>query len=176
MNIIIAGGGKVGQTLARQLSAEGHDLTLIDRDPMVLEKSLERYDAMMVAGNCASKDVLLSAGVAEADLLIAATAMWGLGDTAAALIGGRLGKHPIRLPLADPQKTVEGTVAMFAVALVTGIVTLCVFSPLPLWQCLLCAAAGAAVGAYVELISRAGTDTVTVPVSVGAVLWLVTLI
>lgn len=75
MNIIIAGGGKVGQTLARQLSAEGHDLTLIDRDPMVLEKSLERYDAMMVAGNCASKDVLLSAGVADADLLIAATAM-----------------------------------------------------------------------------------------------------
>ena len=30
MNIIIAGSGKVGHTLARQLAAEGHDLTLID--------------------------------------------------------------------------------------------------------------------------------------------------
>lgn len=75
MNIIIAGGGKVGQTLARQLSAEGHDLTLIDRDLMVLETSQERYDAMVVAGNCASKEVLLNAGITEADLLIAVTAL-----------------------------------------------------------------------------------------------------
>jgi len=75
MNIIIAGGGKVGQTLARQLSAEGHDLTLIDRDNQVLEKTVDRYDAMVVSGNCASKEVLLSAGIQEADLLIAATAM-----------------------------------------------------------------------------------------------------
>lgn len=75
MNIIIAGGGKVGQTLARQLSAEGHDLTMIDQDNQVLEKSVERYDAMMISGNCASSDVLLSAGIREADLLIAATAM-----------------------------------------------------------------------------------------------------
>lgn len=75
MNIIIAGGGKVGQTLARQLSAEGHDLTLIDRDNQVLEKTVDRYDAMVVAGNCASKEVLLSAGIQDADLLIAATAM-----------------------------------------------------------------------------------------------------
>lgn len=75
MNIIIAGGGKVGQTLARQLSAEGHDLTLIDRDNQVLEKTADRYDAMVVAGNCASKEVLLSAGIQDAELLIAATAM-----------------------------------------------------------------------------------------------------
>ena len=62
MNIIIAGGGKVGQTLARQLSAEGHDLTLIDRNQQVLEKTVDRYDAMVISGNCASKEVLLSAG------------------------------------------------------------------------------------------------------------------
>lgn len=75
MNIIIAGGGKVGQTLARQLSAEGHDLTLIDRDNQVLEKTVNNYDSMVVSGNCASKEVLLSAGVTDADLLIAVTAM-----------------------------------------------------------------------------------------------------
>lgn len=75
MNIVIAGGGKVGQTLARQLAAEGHDLTLIDQDNQVLEKSMERYDAMVIAGNCASKDVLLSAGIRDAELLIAVTAM-----------------------------------------------------------------------------------------------------
>ncbi len=73
MNIIIAGGGKVGQTLARQLASEGHDLTIIDRDETVLESSADLYDAMAVEGNCAATQVLLRAGVREADLLIAVT-------------------------------------------------------------------------------------------------------
>lgn len=71
MKIIIAGDGKMGTTLTRQLSAEGYDLTLIDSNPSVLESSGERYDIMVVQGNCASMDVLLQAGVREADLLIA---------------------------------------------------------------------------------------------------------
>ena len=73
MNIIIAGDGKVGSTLARQLSSEGYDITLIDSNPKVLEVSVERYDVIAVHGNCASMNVLRQAGVADADLLIAAT-------------------------------------------------------------------------------------------------------
>ncbi len=71
MKIIIAGDGKMGATLTRQLSAEGNDVTLIDADPEVLEASEERYDIMVVQGNCASMEVLIQAGVKEADLLIA---------------------------------------------------------------------------------------------------------
>lgn len=48
MNIIIAGDGKVGSTLTRQLVAEGHDITLIDAKAEVLEVSEERYDVMAV--------------------------------------------------------------------------------------------------------------------------------
>ena len=73
MKIIIAGGGKVGATLTRQLSAEGYDLTLIDTNTAVLERTLNAYDVMAVQGNCASMDTLLQAGVEEADLLIAVT-------------------------------------------------------------------------------------------------------
>lgn len=73
MNIIIAGDGKVGSTLTRQLSAEGHDITLIDSNSAVLAESLERYDVFSVAGNCASMSVLAQAQVKNADLLIAAT-------------------------------------------------------------------------------------------------------
>ena len=73
MKIIIAGDGKVGSTLTRQLSAEGCDVTLIDIDPKVLESSEERYDVIAIQGNAASMDVLEQAGVMEADLLIAAT-------------------------------------------------------------------------------------------------------
>ena len=73
MKIIIAGDGKMGSILARQLSAEDNDMTLIDSNPRVLESSEERYDVMVVQGNCASMEVLLQAGVKEANLLIAVT-------------------------------------------------------------------------------------------------------
>lgn len=73
MKILIAGDGKVGAALTRQLSAEGYDLVLIDSKQQVLEISQEEYDVMTVRGNCASMDVLLQAGVRDADLLIAAT-------------------------------------------------------------------------------------------------------
>ena len=73
MDIIIAGGGKVGITLAHQLSAEKHDITLIDSNAQVLNASMERFDMMTVHGNCASMAVLLQAGIKDADLLIAAT-------------------------------------------------------------------------------------------------------
>lgn len=73
MKIIIAGDGKVGSTLARELSVEGYDVTLIDANQSVLENTMEQYDIMTVHGNCAAMAVLKQAGVAEADLLIAAT-------------------------------------------------------------------------------------------------------
>lgn len=73
MNIIIAGDGRVGSTLARQLSSEGYDLTIIDCNNSVLENTVERLDVMAIYGNCASMAVLRQAGVMEADLLIAVT-------------------------------------------------------------------------------------------------------
>ena len=73
MKIIIAGGGKVGATLVRQLSSEGYDLTLIDTNPSLLEGIMNSYDIMAVHGNCATMESLRQAGVEEADLLIAVT-------------------------------------------------------------------------------------------------------
>ena len=73
MKIIIAGEGKVGALLTKQLSAEGYDLTLIDADITVLESSEGRYDVITVQGNCASMETLEQAGVKETDLLIALT-------------------------------------------------------------------------------------------------------
>ena len=73
MNIIIAGDGKVGSMLTRQLSSEGHDITVIDSNAAVLQQSVERYDVISAHGNCASMGVLQQAGVKDADLLIAAT-------------------------------------------------------------------------------------------------------
>ncbi len=73
MKILIAGGGKVGATLTRQLTSEGHAVTLIDRSSDVLEAIMGQYDVMAVQGNAAVLDILEQAGVKDSDLLIAAT-------------------------------------------------------------------------------------------------------
>ena len=73
MKIIVAGDGKMGSTLTRQLALEGHDLTLIDANSRVLESTQERYDVMVIQGNCATMDVLQQAGVKEAASLIPMT-------------------------------------------------------------------------------------------------------
>ena len=73
MKIIIVGCGKVGRTLVEQLSQEGHDITIVDRDGQKAQALANLYDIMGVQGNGASYGVLKEAGIETADLLIAVT-------------------------------------------------------------------------------------------------------
>ena len=73
MKIIVAGTGKVGNLLADQLTRDGHDLVVIDKDFAALEAALEQYDVMSIEGNSASMSVLRAANIEQTDLLIAAT-------------------------------------------------------------------------------------------------------
>ena len=73
MKIIIVGIGKVGYTLAEQLSLEGHDVTVIDRDDEVLDHAGDALDIMCVRGNGAGFTALREAGAPDADVIIAAT-------------------------------------------------------------------------------------------------------
>ena len=73
MKIIIAGDGKVGLALTRQLLHEGHEVTIVDSNPGVLQANMYQYDVMAVQGNAATMSALREAGVDKADLLIAAT-------------------------------------------------------------------------------------------------------
>ncbi len=74
LNIIIVGVGKVGSTLVDRLTADDHDITVIDDDPVGLQVITDRYDVSGVLGNGASFAVQQEAGVEEADVLIAVTA------------------------------------------------------------------------------------------------------
>ena len=73
LRIIIVGCGKVGRTLVDQLSQEGHDITIVDRDGQKAQALANLYDIMGVQGNGASYGVLKEAGIETADLLIAVT-------------------------------------------------------------------------------------------------------
>ena len=73
MKIIVVGGGKVGYAIAAETSREGHDVTLIENDPAVVERMSAALDIMIICGNGATLDIQRTAGVAKSDLLIAAT-------------------------------------------------------------------------------------------------------
>lgn len=73
MRIVVVGDGKVGYTLAQQLSKENHDVVVIDSNSEVLQHSLETLDIMVVNGNGASLEAQQEAGVDKSNLLIAVT-------------------------------------------------------------------------------------------------------
>ena len=73
MKIVIVGDGKVGFALAEQLSREGNDIVIIDKNADALERAADKLDVMCISGNGVTSEVLQEAGVKTADLLIAAT-------------------------------------------------------------------------------------------------------
>ena len=73
LSIIIVGCGKVGTTLIEQLSKEGHDITIIDNNAQKVQEIASYYDIMGLAGNGASYNVQIEAGIENADLIIAVT-------------------------------------------------------------------------------------------------------
>ena len=74
MKIVIVGGGKVGATIAAQLTNEGHSITVVDRNPVVVNEISESLDCMAICGSGAQLDVMRSAGIEDSDLMIACTA------------------------------------------------------------------------------------------------------
>lgn len=73
LSIIIVGCGKVGKTLVERLVKEGHDISIIDKDPDEITQIMNSYDVMGVVGNGASYTVQMEAGIEQADVLIAVT-------------------------------------------------------------------------------------------------------
>lgn len=73
MNIVIIGMGMIGKSVLKNLSKEGHDVTIIDEDRLKVEKLIEKFDVLGVVGNGACKDILLEAKVNLADFVIVVT-------------------------------------------------------------------------------------------------------
>ena len=73
MNIIIAGCGNVGGTLAEQLSQEEHKITVIDTNAKIVEEISDSFDVYGVVGTGSSINVLEEANIDDCDLFIAVT-------------------------------------------------------------------------------------------------------
>ncbi len=73
MNIIIVGAGDIGFQLAKRLSTEKHNITIIEKDPGRVTRASEMLDAFVIEGHGSSLTLLKQAGIDTADVLVAMT-------------------------------------------------------------------------------------------------------
>ena len=106
MNIVVVGAGKVGRTIAKKLSLEGHDIVVIDESTEVLDRAANEMDAICMEGNGADYRVQREAGVSEADVLIAATAHDEV-NMLCCLIAHKLGAYRTIARVRDPENSAQ---------------------------------------------------------------------
>ena len=73
MKVVIIGGGEVGFHVAKALSEEDYDITVIDIDPVKCRRASENLDVIVVEGNGASPNTLNEAKVGDADYVLSLT-------------------------------------------------------------------------------------------------------
>jgi trk system potassium uptake protein TrkA len=78
--ILIAGAGRVGSAIARSMLAQGHEVSVLDEDPLCHERldagHTERWEdsgGRFTIGQAIERDALVEAGIEQADVFIAAT-------------------------------------------------------------------------------------------------------
>lgn len=154
-------------------------VSLVEGFPFIMQLLEQRHTGeirrslVIVCIMMASLIALFWGGIGRDHQYIISTSVmaWGFGDAAAAIVGKRWGKHRLNYRWADGLKTWEGTIAMFLFAFIAMIVTLRLYTPFPFFICVLFALVAAPVSAFVEVISRGGSDTITVPYSAAIVLF-----
>jgi trk system potassium uptake protein TrkA len=75
MKVIVVGAGEVGFHITDRLSSEGHDVTIVERDPDKIRPLQNRLNALIVEGSGGSSEVLEKASISTMDLFIAVTDM-----------------------------------------------------------------------------------------------------
>ncbi|MGZ9809798.1 Trk system potassium transporter TrkA [Pseudoroseicyclus sp. H15] len=73
MKVIICGAGQVGWQIARHLSGERNDVTVVDLNPDLVRRVTESFDVQGIIGHASYPDILDRAGARDADMIIAAT-------------------------------------------------------------------------------------------------------
>ena len=71
MNIIICGAGRVGFTIAKLLSEQGHSITVVDLSSEDIQKISETLDVKVILGKATYPSILEKANASEADMIIA---------------------------------------------------------------------------------------------------------
>lgn len=73
MKVVILGCGRVGSTIATNMSQDGHDVTIIDQNPDSFRRLSQDYSGKKITGNGIDEDTLRRADVGNADAFVAVT-------------------------------------------------------------------------------------------------------
>jgi len=73
MKVIVCGAGQVGLQIARHLSSERNDVTLVDNKPELVRRATDTLDVQGIVGFASHPNILEQAGARDADMVIAAT-------------------------------------------------------------------------------------------------------
>src|ERR671932_178038 len=95
MYAIVAGGGKVGYYLAKELVEQGHEVLVIERDGRQCAVIQEDLGDIVMQGDAAEASVLAEAGTARADVIVAVT-----GDDEDNLVICQVAKKRFQVPRA----------------------------------------------------------------------------
>jgi trk system potassium uptake protein TrkA len=102
MKVVVLGCGRSGAMLAIQLSSQGHQVTLIERNPEALRRLGRNYPCRVVIGNGLEDEVLVKAGIEEADAFIAVTRGDNTNIMAAQIVQKRYKVEKVGVKVADP--------------------------------------------------------------------------
>lgn len=108
MKIVITGAGEIGYDLASTLSAEKHDVTVLDREQIALTKVSDSLDVLAIEGNATSVNDLHKTGVSEADILICVTSIDEV-NIMSGMIGKRLGAKTVIARVRSNELTEKGS-------------------------------------------------------------------
>lgn len=103
-------------------------------------------------------------------IIITSIMAWGPGDAMAAITGKNWGRHKLSGKHIEGVKSVEGSLAMAVTAFIFTLAMLLVFSEIALLPSIVLSLIIAPIASLVELYTKHGLDTVTVPVAVSIVL------
>jgi len=102
MKVVIIGAGKVGYSMAQLLSAENHDVTIIEQSPQRIKILEDNLDVQVIAGSGSSTSVLESAGIHQADMLLAVTQYDEL-NMVACMLGKKYGAKTTVARVRNPE-------------------------------------------------------------------------
>jgi trk system potassium uptake protein TrkA len=111
MFVLIVGAGRVGSTVAKRALAQGHEVSVLDEDPLSHERLVEiegqtweDAGGIFTVGTALEVDALIEAGVQKADVFIASTDGDNTNLTVAQIVKRRFGIEKVLCRVMDPAR------------------------------------------------------------------------
>lgn len=102
MYIIVVGAGRTGSKVIELATQDDHEVVVIERDQELAEEASVTFDCKVINADAASKEVLLEAGIEEADALISTTESDSV-NLMISMLGKQYGVESLVSSINDPQ-------------------------------------------------------------------------